>query len=64
MKLKIGSPKMLICNLHAVPGNVLCNDTWMIVVHLGQSIIEAEIASSVNKRTYVLIPQNISVNGN
>ena len=55
---------MLICILHAVPGNVLCNDTWMIVVHLGQSIIEAEIASSVNKRTYVLIPQNISVNGN
>ena len=49
IKLKIGSPVMLFCNLHAGPGNRSCIGTWMIVVHLGKHIIEAETASGVNK---------------
>ena len=64
MEFKIGSPIMLLCNLYAVPENGLCNDIYMIVVHLAHSIGEAKTVSSVNKGKYVLIPQNISVNGN
>ena len=49
MEFKIGSPIMPLCNLYAVRGNGLCNNTYMIVVHLAHSIGEAEIVSSVNK---------------
>ena len=56
MELKIGSPVMLFRNLRAAPGNGLCNGTRMIVVRLGQRVIEAEIASGVNKGKCVLIP--------
>ena len=48
---------MLLCNLHAGPGNGLCNGTQMIVVHLGHHVIEAKIASGVNKGKCVLIPR-------
>ena len=57
MELKIGSPVMLLRNLRAGPGNGLRNGTRMIVVHLGQRIIEAEIASGVHKGKCVLIPR-------
>ena len=57
MELKIGSPVMLLCNLHAGPGNGLRNGTQMIVVHLGSRVIEAQIASGVNKGKCVLIPR-------
>ena len=57
MVLKIGSPVMLLRDLRAGPGNGLRNGTRMIVAHLGQCIIEAEIASGVNKGKYVLIPR-------
>ena len=57
MELKIGSPVMLLHNLHVGPGNGLCNGTWMIILHLGDHVIEAEIASGVTKRKCVLIPR-------
>ena len=57
MELKIGSPVMLLHNLRAGPGNGLHNGTQMIVVHLGHHVIEAEIASGVNKGKCVLIPR-------
>ena len=57
MELKIGSPIMLLCNLHAGPGNGLRNGTWMIVIRLGHRVIEVEIASGVNKGKCVLIPR-------
>ena len=56
MALKVGSPVMLLRNLHAGPGNGLCNGTRMIVVKLGHRVIEAQIASGVNKGKCVLIP--------
>ena len=56
MALKVGSPVMLLHNLCAGPGNGLCNGTWMIVVKLGHRVIEAQIASGVNKGKCVLIP--------
>ena len=49
MELKEGSPVMLLCSLHAGPGNGLCNGTRMVIICLGDHIIEAEIASGVNK---------------
>ena len=57
MELKIGSPVMLLRNLRAGARNGLRNGTRMIVVHLGEQIIEAEIASGVNKGKCVLIPR-------
>ena len=56
MELKVGSPVMLLCNLHVGPGNGFCNGTWMVVLHLGDCVIEAEIASGVTKGKCVLIP--------
>ena len=57
MALKVGSPVMLLCNLCAGQGNGLCNGTRMIVVKLGHRVIEAQIASGVNKGKCVLIPR-------
>ena len=57
MELKIGSPVMLLRNLRAGPGNGLHNGTQMIVIKLGHRVIEAEIASGVNRGKCVLIPQ-------
>ena len=47
---------MLLQNLHAGPGNGLCNGTRMIILWLGDQVIEVEIASGVNKGKCVLIP--------
>ena len=52
----------MLCNLHAGPGNGLHNGTWMIVVHLGHYVIEAEIASGVNKGKCVLIKPDTPIN--
>ena len=57
MELKVGSPVILLRNLRAGPGNGLRNGTRMIVVQLGQRVIEVEIASGVNKGKCVLIPR-------
>ena len=58
MELKIGCPVMLLRNLRAGPGNGLRNSTRMIVVRLGQRVIEAEIASGVNKGKCVFDSSN------
>ena len=55
MALKVGSPVILPHNLCAGPGNGLHNGTQMIVVKLGHRVIEAQIASGVNKGKCVLI---------
>ena len=51
----LGSLSENFRNLHAGPGNGLRNGTQMIVIHLGHRVIEAEIASGVNKGKCVLI---------
>ena len=56
MELKVGYPVMLLQNLCAGPRNGLCNGTGMIILQLGDQVIEVEIASGVNKGKYVLIP--------
>ena len=57
MELKVGCPVILLCNLRAGPGSGLQNGTRMIVINLGQRVIEVEIASGVNKGKCVLIPR-------
>ena len=56
MTLKVGAPVMLLQNLRAGPGNGLHNGTCMIVLTLGQRVVEVEISSGVNKGKCVLIP--------
>ena len=56
MTLKVGAPVMLLWNLRVGPGNGLWNGTRLIILQLGKRVIEAEIASSVNKGKSVLIP--------
>ena len=55
MTLKVGAPVMLLQNLRAGPGYGLHNGTRMIVVTLGQRVIEVEITSGVNKGNRILI---------
>ena len=57
MTLKVGAPVMLLQNLRAGPGYGLCNGTRMIVLTLGQRVVEIEIPSGVNKGNHILIPR-------
>ena len=57
MTLKIGAPVILLRNLRAGFGNGLSNGTCFILLKLGEKVIEAEIASGVNKGNCVLIPR-------
>ena len=56
MTLKVGAPVMLLCNLRAGPGYGLRNGTRMIVLTLGQRVVEVEISSGVNRGNCILIP--------
>ena len=56
MTLKVGAPVMLLQNLRAGPGYGLCNGTRMIVLTLGERVVEVEISSGVNRGNYILIP--------
>ena len=57
MTLKVGAPVILLRNLWAGPGGGLKNGTWLIVLNLGEKVLEVEIASGVNKGKCVLIPR-------
>ena len=57
MTLKVGAPVMLLGNLRAGPGNGLRNGTRLIILQLGERVLEVEIASGVNKGKCVLIPR-------
>ena len=57
MTLKVGAPVMLLQNLRAGPGYGLHNSTRMIVLTLGQRVVEVEISSGVNKGNRILIPR-------
>ena len=52
MTLKVGAPVMLLQNLRAGPGYGLRNGTKMIVVTLGQRVIEVEITNGVNRKPH------------
>ena len=54
---KVGAPVILLRNLKAGPGNDLCNGTRLIILKLGERVLEVEIASGVNKGKSVLIPR-------
>ena len=56
MTLKFGAPVMLLHNLRAGPGYGLHNGTRMIVLTLGQRVVEVEISSGVNRGNCILIP--------
>lgn len=55
--LKVGVPIMLLRNLNQKEG--LCNGTRLIVTHLGNRVIEAEILSDTKEKKKVLIPRII-----
>ena len=57
MTLKVGAPVMLLRNLRAGPGNGMRNGTHLIILQLGERVLEVEIASGVNKGKCVLIPR-------
>ena len=53
LKLKVGTPIMLIRNLDQTDG--LCNETRLIITKLGSNVIEAEVITGPNtgNRTYI-----------
>ena len=57
MTLKVCAPVMLLRNLRAGPGNGLRNGTCLIILNLGEKVLEVEIASGINKGKCVLIPR-------
>lgn len=57
MMLKIGALVMLLRNLRAGPGNELRNGTFLIILKIGEKVLEVEIASGFNKGKCVLIPR-------
>ena len=56
MTLKVGAPVILLRNLRAGPGNGLRNGTRLIILKLGEKVLEVDIASGVSKGKCVLIP--------
>ena len=57
MTLKVGAPVMLLRNLRAGPGHGLCNGTQLIILKVGERVLEVEITSGVNKGKSMLIPR-------
>jgi len=55
LELKVGQPIILIRNMN--PARGLCNGTRLIVRHLGQKFIEAEIMVGVNQGHSALFPR-------
>ena len=57
MILKAGVPVILLRNLRGGPGSGLRNGMRLIVLNLGEKVLEVGIASGVNKGKIVLIPR-------
>ncbi|KAL5141385.1 ATP-dependent DNA helicase PIF1 [Glycine soja] len=55
LKLKIGTPIMLLRNLDQTQG--LCNGTRLIITRLAKHVIAADIISGTNIRDHVYIPR-------
>ena len=63
MTLKVGPPVILLRNLRGGPGGGLRNGMRLIVLNLGEKVMEVEIASGINKSIckYVGYVANISL---
>ena len=57
MTLKVGAPVILLRNLRGGHGGGLQNGTQLIVLDLGEKVLQVEIASGVNKGKCVLLPR-------
>ncbi|KAK9682709.1 hypothetical protein RND81_10G090900 [Saponaria officinalis] len=55
LKLKVGTPIMLLRNINQTEG--LCNGTRLIITHLADWVIEAEIITGKNIETKAFIPR-------
>ena len=57
MTFKVRAPVILLRNLRAGPGNGLHNGTRLIILKLGERVLQVEVAIGVNKGKSVLIPR-------
>ncbi|XP_010473639.1 PREDICTED: ATP-dependent DNA helicase PIF1-like [Camelina sativa] len=57
LTIKVGSPVMLLRNMNQKEG--LCNGTRLIVTHMGERVIEAEILTGTRAGNKVVIPRII-----
>nr|GEU60541.1 ATP-dependent DNA helicase PIF1-like [Tanacetum cinerariifolium] len=57
IKLKIGTPIMLMCNIDQRSG--LCNETRLQILRVGENIIEAKIITGASAGTICAIPRMI-----
>ena len=57
MTLKCGTPVILLGNLRGGPGGGLRNGTQVIVLNLGEKVLDIEVASGTNQGKCVLIPR-------
>ena len=55
LRLKVGMPVMLLCNLR--PSEGLCNGTRLVITRLEQRLVEARILTGEWKDTVHLIPR-------
>ena len=53
---KVGAPVMLLRKLYARPSNDLWNGTCVIILKLGNRVLEVEIPNGVHKGKHVLLP--------
>ncbi|XP_013723556.1 uncharacterized protein LOC106427374 [Brassica napus] len=61
LTLKVGSPIMLMCNINQTKG--LCNGTRMILTHIGERVLKADIITGSHIGNEVLIPRIILLQG-
>ena len=57
MTLKVAASVTLLWKLRAGPGNGMCIGTCLIILKLGENVVEVEIASGINKGKAVFIPR-------